>query len=84
MKGPDDPRRPERSYCSHWMHYKCFEEFVNEPPFLRKCPVEKCDSHFGSPAFKIDVHSIKNREKVYMQNEQKRGEMDDIDKLLGL
>jgi hypothetical protein len=30
--------RPERSYCGHWMHYKCFEEFVNTPPFLRVCP----------------------------------------------
>ena len=30
-----DAMRPERSYCNHYMHYKCFEEFVNSPPFLR-------------------------------------------------
>lgn len=29
-KGMDeDEMRPEKSYCLHWMHYKCFEKFVN-------------------------------------------------------
>ena len=27
-RGLQDPMRPERSYCGHWMHFKCFEEFV--------------------------------------------------------
>jgi len=33
-----DDFRPERSYCGHWMHFKCFDEFVNTPPFARECP----------------------------------------------
>ena len=61
--------RPERSYCGHWMHYLCFEKFVNEPPFLRKCPSEKCEEHFGSLTFKLDEMAVKSREKVYMQNQ---------------
>lgn len=76
--------RPEKSYCLHWMHYKCFEQYVNEPPFLRDCPVEGCTYKFGSPEFKVDEASVKSREKVYMQVEQKMGEEDDMYRLLGM
>mmetsp|Transcript_17822 Transcript_17822/g.30224 ORF Transcript_17822/g.30224 Transcript_17822/m.30224 type:complete len:486 (-) Transcript_17822:71-1528(-) len=79
-----DPMRPERSYCGHWMHFKCFEACVNRPPFLPKCPAEKCGENFGSPTFKIDEGSVKSREKVYMQTEQKRGEEDVLNQLLGI
>ena len=54
----EDPMRPERSYCNHWMHYKCFEDFVNTPPFLRECPVEKCNAKFGNKNFLIDEGAI--------------------------
>ena len=84
IKSPEDKRRPERAYCSHWMHYQCFEDYVSQPPFLRLCPVENCGQQMGSREFALDEHAVKNREKVYMQNEQKKGEMDDIDRLLGM
>ena len=59
--------RPERSYCGCWMHYKCMDEFVNTPPFLRPCPNKECDEKkFGSTNFKVDEVSVKTREKVYM------------------
>ena len=61
--------RPERSYCGHWMHYKCFEEFVNQPPFKRTCPHPECEEDFGSRNFPLDTTSVKSREKVYMQAE---------------
>ena len=75
-KKDDDNYRPERSYCGHWMHQTCFEKFVNEPPFLRKCPADKCEDNFGSPTFKLDEMSVKSREKVYMQNQEKESEED--------
>ena len=79
-----DKMRPERSYCAHWMHYSCFETYVNEPPFLRKCPHPECPcENFGSPDFKVDPASVKSREKVFMQQEEKKGEEDDMNKLLG-
>lgn len=68
----------------HWMHYQCFEAFVNEPPFLRDCPVENCGYKFGSPEFKVDPASVQSREKVFMQQEQKAGEEDDMYRLLGM
>ena len=75
--------RPENSYCGHWMHFKCFMEFVNEPPFLRVCPYPNCGENFGSSNFKIDEGTIKTREKAFLQEQQKRGEQEDMDKLLG-
>jgi hypothetical protein len=80
----EDEMRPEKSYCMHWMHYSCFEKFVNEPPFLRKCPMENCNSKFGSINFKVDEITYKSREKAYMQVEQKMGEEDDMYRLLGM
>jgi hypothetical protein len=76
--------RPERSYCGHWMHETCFQKFVNEPPFKCKCPAEKCDEFFGSLNFKLDEGAVKSREKVYMQTQEKRGEEDVLNQLLGL
>ena len=80
----EDEMRPEKSYCLHWMHFKCFETFVNTPPFLRDCPIEGCSYKFGSINFLIDEASVKSREKVYMQTEQKMGEEDDMNRLLGI
>jgi len=79
----EDAMRPERSYCNHYMHHKCFDEFVNAPPFLRECPDPKCENMFGNPEFKIDEGSVKSREKQYMQAEQKEGEENDMYRVLG-
>ena len=75
--------RPENSYCGHWMHFKCFEEYVSEPPFLRKCPAPLCEENFGSVNFKVDEISVKTREKAYMQYQQQKGEEDELNKLFG-
>lgn len=61
-----DVKRPERSYCGHWMHYECFEQFVNEPPFIRVCPMYGCEENFGSKNFLLDMMYVKSREKTYM------------------
>lgn len=84
LKDKSDDMRPERSYCAHWMHNKCFGEYVNVPPFDRPCPAPNCGERFGSKNFKLDVPSVKSREKVYMQVEEKKGEEDDLERLLGL
>lgn len=83
-KGARDEMRPERSYCGHWMHYKCFEEYVNKPPFKCICPAEGCNEFFGSKNFKLDEPTLKSREKAYMQAAEKKNEEDDLDRLLGL
>lgn len=64
-----DVMRPEKSYCMHWMHYECFENFVHAPPFLRECPHKDCKKMFGSNHFKLDEANVKSREKNYMSVE---------------
>lgn len=75
---------PERAYCGHWMHYKCFDQFVNTKPFKRECPQDDCTEFFASPAFPCDPVSVKQREKRWVQEEARLGEKDDLDRLFGM
>ena len=58
---------PERAFCGHWFHTKCFEEFINEPPFKRDCPADGCSKKLASTNFPIDETSVKQREKRWLQ-----------------
>jgi len=33
---------PMRPFCGHWMHYKCLDKYLTEPPFIRICSVDDC------------------------------------------
>mmetsp|Transcript_5700 Transcript_5700/g.7663 ORF Transcript_5700/g.7663 Transcript_5700/m.7663 type:complete len:100 (+) Transcript_5700:985-1284(+) len=55
----DDGMMPERAFCGHWVHVRCFDEFVNEPPFKRECPFEGCTKKLASTQFPIDATSVK-------------------------
>lgn len=83
-KGEEDPMRPQRLYCGHWFHDKCLDEFVNTPPFARECPQEGCSQRVGNQKYPNDDISVKNREKQWSQDQARKGEMSDIDRLLGL
>jgi len=82
-EGKSDEMMPERAFCGHWVHTKCFEEFVHTKPFKRPCPTDGCEEILASPAFPCDPASVKNREKKWVQEEARLGEKDDLDKLFG-
>lgn len=55
---PDDPasdalrnsrssKRPLRTFCGHWLHYKCLDEWLTTPPFIRQCTV--CERRIWHP-----------------------------------
>jgi len=50
---------PERAFCGHWLHVKCFYEFINEPPFKRQCPFDGCTKVLASKDFPVDATSVK-------------------------
>ena len=75
---------PERAYCGHWFHYKCFEEYVNTKPFKRQCPHDGCTEIIASTNFPSDEKTVKNREKKWIQEEARKGEEDSLGKLFGL
>ena len=83
-KGVDDQgMMPERAFCGHWLHTRCFEEFINTPPFKQICPFAGCTKALASNDFPVDAVTVKQREKKWLQREQKAGELDDVDSLFG-
>ena len=74
---------PERAFCGHWFHSKCFDNYINEPPFKRECPTEGCTKVLASNNFPVHAISVKQREKRWLQNQQKEGEMEELEKLFG-
>lgn len=76
--------KPERLYCGHWFHNKCLDDFINEPPFARECPNDTCSEIVGNQKFPCDEISVKNREKLWSQEQARKGEENDIEKLLGI
>ena len=50
---------PERAFCGHWLHVKCFDEFINEPPFKRECPTEGCTKVLASKNMPVDPVHVK-------------------------
>ena len=75
---------PERTFCGHWLHFACFEKFVNTKPFKRQCPFEGCDEVLGSNNFGCDEKSVKDREKRWTQDQSKKGEDDSLAALFGI
>ena len=63
----DESMMPVRAFCGHWLHSKCFEEYINEPPFKRECPTEGCTKVLASNEFPVDEVSVRMREKKYRQ-----------------
>ena len=62
----NDGMMPERAFCGHWIHNRCFDEYINEPPFKRECPTGGCGKALASDAFPVDNVSVKQREKRWL------------------
>lgn len=85
QKGVDDEgMMPERAFCGHWFHYKCFGDYVAEPPYKRECPHEGCSMVMASPDFACDPSAVKNREKKWLQKQQHDSEQDQLSQLFGI
>jgi hypothetical protein len=86
---PDDPSsailtdrahrdRPIRTYCGHWLHYGCLDDWMTTPPFIRQCPV--CDRRIWHSDWPDDVKIL---ERAWQNQEAKRRELADVSDLLG-
>jgi hypothetical protein len=53
-KGENDPMYPERAYCGHWVHNKCFEKLASNPPFEGFCNEPGCGERLISKKFPCD------------------------------
>jgi uncharacterized protein with PIN domain len=59
VKNDQSEMLPERGYCGHWLHKKCFIEYVEMPPFERTCPTYQCEEILACPEIPSDPVSVK-------------------------
>jgi len=71
--------RPMRTFCGHWLHFKCLNEWLTTPPFIRQCPV--CNRRIWHPDWPAD-HKI--LEKAYNNEQARKREMSDVADLFDL
>ena len=65
--------RPMRTFCGHWLHYQCLNEWLTSPPFQRQCPV--CDRRIWHPDWPAD-HKV--LEKAWQTKEARKREVSDV------
>lgn len=78
MKDPKSEKRPMRTFCGHWLHWNCLDEWLTSPPFIRQCSV--CDRRIWHPDWPEDHRLL---EKAWAKKEEKRREVSDVASLLG-
>lgn len=66
-------RKPIRSVCGHWFHYKCLDEWLTTPPFLRQCNV--CQRRIYHPDWPEDIKAI---ERTWQAQQAKKREIADV------
>jgi len=78
MKNSKSESRPMRTFCGHWLHWNCLDEWLTSPPFIRQCPV--CDRRIWHPDWPEDHKLL---EKAWAKKEEKNREVSDVASLLG-
>lgn len=79
IKNSRSENKPIRVFCGHWLHYSCLKEWLETPPFIRRCPV--CiDRRIWHPDWPEDYKLL---EKAYMKAEERKREEDDIASMMG-
>ena len=56
MRDRSHKQRPMRTFCGHWFHYHCLNEWLTTPPFIRNCKI--CDRRIWHPDWPDDVKKI--------------------------
>ena len=73
LKNPKSPSRPMRTFCGHWLHHNCLDNWLTTPPFVRQCPV--CDRRIWHPDWPEDHKLL---EKAWQNKEARKREVSDV------
>jgi len=65
--------RPMRTYCGHWLHWDCLNDWLTSPPFVRQCPI--CTRRIWHPDWPEDYKQL---EKAWQNKEARKREMSDV------
>ena len=72
MQNPHHPMKPMRTFCGHWLHFTCLNEWLTTPPFLRNCPV--CARRIWHPDWPEDHKAL---ERAWQTKQAKIREVSD-------
>lgn len=72
-------KRPVRTFCGHWLHFDCLDEWLTTPPFIRHCPV--CGKRIWHPDWPEDVKQV---ERAWQNEQARKREMADVADFLDL
>ena len=78
MTNPRSGRRPMRTFCGHWLHHNCLNDWLCTPPFIRMCPI--CNRRIWHPDWPEDHRVL---EKAYLKQEERKREISDVSDLMG-
>lgn len=78
MTSTKNAHRPMRTFCGHWLHYQCLNEWLTTPPFIRDCPV--CSRRIWHPDWPEDHKLL---EKAWNKQEERKREISDVSDMMG-
>jgi hypothetical protein len=73
LRNPQSENRPMRTFCGHWLHYRCLNEWLTTPPFVRQCSA--CDRRIWHPDWPEDHKQL---EKAWQTREARKREVSDV------
>lgn len=79
VKNSRSNHRAMRTFCGHWLHWNCLNEWLSTPPFVRQCPV--CTRRIWHPDWPEDYKQL---EKAWQSKEARKREMSDVSDFMGM
>ena len=65
--------RPIRTFCGHWLHWKCLNHLLTSPPFIRECVV--CNRRIYHSDWSSDHKKL---ERAWQNKQARKREKNDV------
>lgn len=75
VKNPRSEKRAMRTFCGHWLHWNCLNDWLCSPPFVRQCPTCSPSRRIWHPDWPEDYKQL---EKAWQSKEARKREMSDV------
>jgi hypothetical protein len=72
-KNPKSDKRAIRTFCGHWLHWNCLNDWLTSPPFVRQCL--HCNRRIWHPDWPEDYKQL---EKAWQNKEARKREVSDV------
>jgi hypothetical protein len=79
ITNPRSEKKAMRTFCGHWLHFCCLNEWLTTPPFVRNCPT--CSRRIWHPDWPEDYKQL---EKAWQNKEARKREVSDVSDFMGM